>query len=58
MTEVYFSHIFLCRFRTAPLEVGLGQEPDFARVDRSPAVGIDRAAHRRRLVGLFEAEVG
>ena len=46
------------RLRTSSSEVGVGQEPDVARVDRSAAVGPDRAADCWRGVGFFGAEVG
>ena len=46
------------RLRTPPFETGFGQEPDFARVDRAAAVGLDRAADRGRVVRFFGAEMG
>lgn len=58
MVEVSFLMGFSCRLRTASAEAGLGQEPDFARVDRSATVGTDRAADCWRHVGFFEAEMG
>lgn len=53
-----FDSWHLCRLGAASLEAGSGEESDFARVDRSSALGLDCAAGCGSLVGFFAAEVG